>query len=435
MEPPRKRPAPAADTADLFRRGGPKAIRVDGVGDVAESPVLDSVATADARASHPDGALARHPRQASRLRNLVAAWSTPLGASPNALSVAVWRARDAVAEVVRARGRHLAKFGYAVGAKTYLHPEEALFLVETERLVLLADERGVAARAPMSLRAVRAATTAAPREGAAAGVPPDAYAIFAHLARRGYVPRRHGAPWTWSGRDPVRHERMAGTGAWSKETTARPNRSRQSEDSNGDANDANDDDDDERVENHRDGDDESNDEVSGEVRISDGTSASAGWWPSAARHPWFADASNVRRGGRRRRLNPKPKPEPPTALYRVYLPDANFSKRAPPPPAFWVLRGEPPTLAAVREAARAIRNVAGEGSGGTGGAGSGDVDARADGEGANTAGGGASGKKMQTSVYAAASDPPRLVFATVSEGTVMMHAAHDASVGIRTATT
>ena len=236
MEPPRKRPPPAADTADLFRRGGPKAIRVDGVGDVAESPVLDSDATADA--------LARHPRQASRLRNLVAAWSTPLGASPNALSVAVWRARDAVAEVVRARGRHLAKFGYAVGAKTYLHPEEALFLVETERLVLLADERGVAARAPMSLRAARAATTAVPRRGIAAGVPPDAYAIFAHLARKGYVPRRHGAPWAWSGRDAVRHERMAGTGAWSRDADATPNRRRTDE-----ANDDDDDRDEDRDEN------------------------------------------------------------------------------------------------------------------------------------------------------------------------------------------
>ena len=261
MEPPRKRPPPAADTADLFRRGGPKAIRVDGVGDVAESPVLDSDATADA--------LARHPRQASRLRNLVAAWSTPLGASPNALSVAVWRARDAVAEVVRARGRHLAKFGYAVGAKTYLHPEEALFLVETERLVLLADERGVAARAPMSLRAARAATTAVPRRGIAAGVPPDAYAIFAHLARKGYVPRRHGAPWAWSGRDAVRHERMAGTGEWSRDANATPNRRRSDE--------ANDDDDDR---------DEDRDEIPSDVPISDGTSgtsASSGWWPSAAR--------------------------------------------------------------------------------------------------------------------------------------------------------
>ena len=398
MEPPRKRPPPAADTADLFRRGGPKAIRVDGVGDVAESPVLDSDATADA--------LARHPRQASRLRNLVAAWSTPLGASPNALSVAVWRARDAVAEVVRARGRHLAKFGYAVGAKTYLHPEEALFLVETERLVLLADERGVAARAPMSLRAARAATTAVPRRGIAAGVPPDAYAVFAHLARKGYVPRRHGAPWAWSGRDAVRHERMAGTGAWSRDADATPNRRRTDE--------ANDDDDDR---------DEDRDEIPSDVPISaepPGTSASSGWWPSAARHPWFADDWFVdnRRGRRRRPLHPHPTPEPPTALYRVYLPDANFSKRAPPPPAFWVVRGEPSTLAAAREAARAIRNVTGAGSRDV------DVDARANGEGAN-----------RIDDAGVESDPPRLVFATVSQGTVMMHAATDASAGIRTVAT
>ena len=53
-----------------------------------------------------------------------------------------------------------------------------------------------------------------------------------------------------------------------------------------------------------------------------------------------------------------------------------------------------------------------------------DVDARANGEGAN-----------RIDDAGVESDAPRLVFATVSQGTVMMHAATDASVGIRTVAT
>ena len=43
-----KRPASEADAADLFRRGGPKAIRVASVGDAA------GAATADARLADDD---------------------------------------------------------------------------------------------------------------------------------------------------------------------------------------------------------------------------------------------------------------------------------------------------------------------------------------------------------------------------------------------
>ena len=92
-----KRPASEADAADLFRRGGPKAIRVASVGDAA------GAATADARLADDDD------------------------------------------------DSHLAKLGYSCGPRLFLHPEETLFLVETQRLVLFASETGEGAARPMSV--------------------------------------------------------------------------------------------------------------------------------------------------------------------------------------------------------------------------------------------------------------------------------------------
>ena len=47
----------------------------------------------------------------------------------------VGRPEIGVAELLQLRGKAPGKFGYTAGPKTFLHPEEALFLVETERLV------------------------------------------------------------------------------------------------------------------------------------------------------------------------------------------------------------------------------------------------------------------------------------------------------------
>jgi hypothetical protein len=160
---------PLIDARDVFRRGGPKATRLDpslatatGVGGGgghctvadgskgnrnqpppllsgdAHAHVQESHAAASASASaaaaatttttshvpHPDGSLARHPVLADKLRALSHAWSAPMGAHPNNLSVAVWRPLLGVAQVLRLRGKQLMKYGYTAGGKTYLHPEE-----------------------------------------------------------------------------------------------------------------------------------------------------------------------------------------------------------------------------------------------------------------------------------------------------------------------
>ena len=259
-----KRPASEADAADLFRRGGPKAIRVASVGDAA------GAATADARladddddsraAAPPDpdassalldarddgGALAAHPRLLARLRNLCAAWRAPAWISPNAVSVAAWRERPGVAEVLRRRGKHLAKLGYSCGPRLFLHPEETLFLVETQRLVLFASDTGEGAARPMSVAATRRlcvgnddwnddggndddddgkakrAESENPRfephrSSRTARVSESRYRVFAHLLRRGLFARRFDAPFAVAAKSrggAVDHERARGGGAW-----------------------------------------------------------------------------------------------------------------------------------------------------------------------------------------------------------------------------
>ena len=261
-----KRPASEADAADLFRRGGPKAIRVASVGDAADAA---GAATADARLADDDddshlapppdpdassalldarddgGALAAHPRLLARLRNLCAAWRAPAWISPNAVSVAAWRERPGVAEVLRRRGKHLAKLGYSCGPRLFLHPEETLFLVETQRLVLFASETGEGAARPMSVAATRrlcvgdgdwndddgndddGGETKRPesenprfephRSSRAARVSESRYRVFAHLLRRGLFARRFDAPFAVAAKTrggAVDHERARGGGAW-----------------------------------------------------------------------------------------------------------------------------------------------------------------------------------------------------------------------------
>jgi len=107
---------------DVFRRGGPKATRlegpaagagaagaaasgerdgndgrgsdgVDGFNNTNQHLAADdngNATAAAAAAAHPDGSLHAHPRLAAKLRSLCDAWSTPLGAHPNNVSVAVW---------------------------------------------------------------------------------------------------------------------------------------------------------------------------------------------------------------------------------------------------------------------------------------------------------------------------------------------------------
>ena len=259
-----KRPASEADAADLFRRGGPKAIRVASVGDAAGAATADARLADDDDDSHlapppdPDassalldarddgGALAAHPRLLARLRNLCAAWRAPAWISPNAVSVAAWRERPGVAEVLRRRGKHLAKLGYSCGPRLFLHPEETLFLVETQRLVLFASDTGEGAARPMSVAATRRlcvgnddwnddggndddddgkakrAESENPRfephrSSRTARVSESRYRVFAHLLRRGLFARRFDAPFAVAAKSrggAVDHERARGGGAW-----------------------------------------------------------------------------------------------------------------------------------------------------------------------------------------------------------------------------
>ena len=232
-----KRPASdAADASDLFKRGGPKSIRAsaaprvdaggrpagdaEGAGDDgsrARRPRADADAEdgdgapesagvrpggSRARADDADGgSLRSRPRLLSKFRALCGALARRLSAHADNITVAVWRAELGVAEVLRPRGKHLTRMGYQVGTRAFLFPEETAFLVETERCALLASAESAV---PLSLRAVRAlcvgtvraSKTSKTDENNALTVSGDAYALYAHLARRGYVVRRFGAPWS-----------------------------------------------------------------------------------------------------------------------------------------------------------------------------------------------------------------------------------------------
>ena len=233
-----KRPASdAVDASDLFKRGGPKSIRASAAprvdaggrhagdaegawddGPRARRPHADADAedgTGAPGAWHSGGSRGRgeddadggtlrsRPRLLAKFRALCGALARRLSAHADNVTVAVWRAELGVAEVLRPRGKHLNRMGYHVGARAFLFPEETVFLVETERLALLAS---AASAAPLSLRAVRALcvgrradehahenkNTHRSKTPALSG---DAYALYAHFARRGYVARRFGAPW------------------------------------------------------------------------------------------------------------------------------------------------------------------------------------------------------------------------------------------------
>ena len=234
-----KRPASdAADASDLFKRGGPKSIRASAAPrvDAGGRPAGDAEGTgddgsrarrprADADAEDGDGApesagvqtggsraraeiladggsLRSRPRLLAKFRALCGALARRLSAHADNITVAVWRAELGVAEVLRPRGKHLTRMGYQVGTRAFLFPEETAFLVETERCALLASAESAV---PLSLRAVRAlcvgtvrgsSKTSKTDENNALTVSGDAYALYAHLARRGYVVRRFGAPWS-----------------------------------------------------------------------------------------------------------------------------------------------------------------------------------------------------------------------------------------------
>ena len=99
------------------------------------------------------------------------------------------------------------RMGYALGAQTFLFPEEIAFLVETERAALLRSKND---REPLSLRAARALCVAGhSRTNESRKISSDLYLVYAHLARRGYVVRRFGAPWNAESKNDASPKRFA----------------------------------------------------------------------------------------------------------------------------------------------------------------------------------------------------------------------------------
>ena len=348
---------------------------------------------------HPDGSLASHPRLAAKLRALCDAWSVPFGAHPNHMSVAVYRPALSSFELLRARGKHFNKFGRNEGPRTFLLPEEALFLAETERLAVLAPHGG---GPPLSLRAVRRLAVNG-RDGgirnAALALRPEWYAVFAHLARKGYVVRRFGSPWTSGRTRPA--TASAGPAGTARRIGSASHRRREGGEKEGEE---------EEGEGGEDGDGDRDGEGDegrrAAVRIDEDVKRPAGggamrgaegvgsgWWLDARdpAHGWLGDTEAVRLAEAlvTARYAPAPRPPPREPLFRVYLPNGNFSKRQPDPVHFFVFyceEGEVPDATEV-EASAATATASLELEGGAAGGGGG---------------------------------THRHVFATVVDGTVMM---------------
>jgi len=113
------------------------------------------------------------------------AWRAPRVARAANVVVAVWRADEVMAEVVRDRGGHVYRFGTRENGRTMLFAEEIAFLVETERAVVFASERASEA---LSVRGTLELLDQA-------RVTAERYATYAKLCRLGFTVRRFGASW------------------------------------------------------------------------------------------------------------------------------------------------------------------------------------------------------------------------------------------------
>ena len=424
-----KRPASdPADASELFKRGGPKSIRASAAprADAGNRrPAGDAEGAGDdgrrARATNADaddekldgaregavlrvsgetatddadgGSLRSRPRLLAKFRALCVALARRLSAHADNVTVAVWREELGVAEVLRPRGKHMNRMGYVVGARTFLFPEETAFLVETERLALLASLNPRDGE-PLSLRAARALCVGAPRHGSPRGsrISSDLYALYAHLARRGYIVRRYGAPWNAESkneREKLLHKKKqnhhafyAGAGSVWRDAAARA------------------DEDEKDTETVVVASDTARDTIQNETETTDArydTNASPGsvpaWYPSARR--WLSPSAGAAAG-------PGPGPGPardetvfsaetkkrPTAsasgrasarvaspAFRAYAPNGNFSKKNPGEPLFYAFleqSGEEestkkktsetraPSFRAAAAAAAALRREVGE---------------------------------------------------------------------------
>ena len=125
------------------------------------------------------------PLLRARLDSLQAVWLLQHAPRGKAVSYGLWPKGADKVEILFKRGKGWQAFGQHTGSRTLLLPEEALYLMESDRLVCLP---AISSGAPLTLHAGYAAA-------AAAGLSSAHYSAFAHLCRMGFVVRRCGEPW------------------------------------------------------------------------------------------------------------------------------------------------------------------------------------------------------------------------------------------------
>jgi tRNA-splicing endonuclease subunit sen54 N-term len=103
------------------------------------------------------------------------------------LAAAIWRPQHKAAEVVLQRGRLFNHIGFMWGKKLFLHPEEALYLVDRANLLLFEDTSASGKRL-LSLQECQEVMFNT-------GVTMDMYLVYCKLMRAGYIVQRH--PFTW----------------------------------------------------------------------------------------------------------------------------------------------------------------------------------------------------------------------------------------------
>mmetsp|Transcript_50150 Transcript_50150/g.95797 ORF Transcript_50150/g.95797 Transcript_50150/m.95797 type:complete len:420 (+) Transcript_50150:229-1488(+) len=149
-----------AISRSIFKRGGPKR---DG------PTLLDAEADLDAELH-------------GKMSQLHSAWSASPTALGKGMGVAEWRSTDHLAEVMVAGGKLLGEMGFTKGGKIWLQPEEALFLLETTRLLVMHQGKVLSIQ---DLHAIMVDH----------GFSLERYVVYSHLRRLGFIVRRHRAPW------------------------------------------------------------------------------------------------------------------------------------------------------------------------------------------------------------------------------------------------
>ncbi|KAG7667495.1 hypothetical protein Ndes2526B_g03498 [Nannochloris sp. 'desiccata'] len=120
-----------------------------------------------------------------KLDELLDVWSLPRAGKD--LAAAIWRPQHNTAEVVLQRGRLFNHIGFMWGKKLFLHPEEALYLVDRANLLLFEDT-SASGKHLLSLQECQELMVAN-------GVSMDMYLVYCKLMRAGYIVQRH--PFTW----------------------------------------------------------------------------------------------------------------------------------------------------------------------------------------------------------------------------------------------